>query len=124
MIAFAASPNDPNIFEYQNIERFKSTGGNLTGTYNYKNWNLSLGFGYLGSYNQFSEDDKSLPDFKWAAEINSIIGYNFSKIGLNANLFYKFTGKIPFYQLVDVQRAASNSTVRNRRIPLGRFHTQ
>jgi outer membrane receptor for ferrienterochelin and colicins len=102
MIAFAQSPNDPNIFIYQNITNFKSTGANLTGTFNYKNWNLSAGFGYLGRYNSFSEEDKSLPDFKWAAEVNSIIGYNFSKIGLNANLFYKFTGKVPFYQLATV----------------------
>jgi outer membrane receptor for ferrienterochelin and colicins len=102
MIDFALSPNDPTIFVYQNIARFKSTGANLTGNLNHQNWTISAGFGYLGRYNQFSEQDKTLPDFKWAAEVNSTIGYNFAKIGLNANLFYKFTGKLPFYQIATV----------------------
>lgn len=102
LIDFALSPNDPTIFEYQNIENFKSTGANLNGTFNHNDWNISLGFGYTGRYNRFSKQDKSLPDFKWAAEVNSIIGYNFSKIGFNVNLFYKFTGNLPFYQLATV----------------------
>lgn len=102
LIDFAVSPNDPAIFEYQNVENFKSVGANLNNTLNYNNWNLSLGFGYTGRYNQFIEQDKSLPDFKWSAEINSIIGYNFSKIDLNVNLFYKFTGKLPFYQIATI----------------------
>jgi outer membrane receptor for ferrienterochelin and colicins len=88
-----------NVFIYANIEKYKTRGVNASGTLNYKNWNASLGFGYIGRYNEFVETDKSLPDFKWAAEINSTIGYSFSRIGLNANLFYKFTGKLPYYQL-------------------------
>lgn len=102
LIDFALSPGNPNVYEYQNIENFKSAGGNLTGTLNYNNWNLSAGFGYTGRYNQFTEEDKSLPEFKWSPELTSAIGYNFSKIGLNANLFYKFTGRLPFYRLATV----------------------
>lgn len=102
LIDFALSPSDPNVFEYRNIENFKSTGGNLTGILNYKSWNVSLGFGYTGRYNQFTEEDKTLPEFKWSAEVNSTIGYNFSKIDLDINLFYKFTGKLPYYQLATV----------------------
>lgn len=102
LIDFAISPNDPNVYNYQNIENFKSAGGNLTGTFKYNNWNASLGFGYTGRYNQFAAEDKSLPEFKWSAEINSNVGYNFSKIDLNVNLFYKFTGKLPYYQLTTV----------------------
>ncbi|MEI9910336.1 MAG: TonB-dependent receptor [Bacteroidota bacterium] len=102
LIDFAISPNDPAVFNYQNIENYKSRGVNLAGTLNYKNWNASLGFGYTGRYNQFTEEDKSLPEFKWSPEINSTIGYNFSKIDFNVNLFYKFTGKLPYYQLTTV----------------------
>lgn len=86
------------VFIYSNIAKYKTRGINASGTLNYKNWNAALGFGYIGRYNQYVEGDKSLPDFKWAGEINSTIGYSFSKIGLNANLFYKFTGKLPYYQ--------------------------
>lgn len=102
LIDFALSPNDPTLFEYRNIANFKSTGATLNGTLQYKKLNASLGFGYTGRYNQFSEEDKSLPELKWSPEINSIIGYNFSRIQLDVNLFYKFTGKLPFYQLATV----------------------
>lgn len=99
LIDFAQMSGSPTDFEYQNIANFKSAGANINGAYNYKNWNLSAGFGYTGRYNQFTEEDKSLPEFNWSPEVTSIIGYNFFKLGLSANLFYKFTGKLPFYQI-------------------------
>ncbi|MET0394480.1 MAG: TonB-dependent receptor [Chitinophagaceae bacterium] len=102
LIDFAVSPSGPSIFEYQNVENFKSAGANLGGTLTYNNWNISAGLGYTGRYNQFTEEDKSLPEFKWSPEVTSTIGYDFRKIGLNANLFYKFTGKLPYYQLATV----------------------
>ncbi|MEI9945596.1 MAG: TonB-dependent receptor [Chitinophagaceae bacterium] len=102
LIDFAQSAGGATVFEYQNVENFKSAGTNLTGTFNHKDLNISLGFGYTGRYNQFTEEDKSLAKFNWSPEITSIIGYNFSKIGLSANLFYKFTGRLPFYQLATV----------------------
>jgi outer membrane receptor for ferrienterochelin and colicins len=102
MIDFAISPNNPNVFIYLNIEKFKSRGGTLTGTVAYKGLTASAGLGYTGRYNSFTEQDKSLPSFKWSPEVNSVIGYNFSKIGLGANLFYKFVGKLPYYQLTTV----------------------
>ena len=52
---------------------------------------------YTGFYNVYVEEDKELPQLQWSAEANTNIGYNFSKIGLDANLFYKFTGKKPGY---------------------------
>lgn len=102
LIDFAVSPSGPSIFEYQNVENFKSAGANLGGTLAYNNWTIALGVGYTGRYNQFTEEDKSLPEFKWSPEVTSTIGYDFRKIGLSANLFYKFTGKLPYYQLATV----------------------
>ncbi|MEO8406078.1 MAG: TonB-dependent receptor [Chitinophagaceae bacterium] len=101
-IDFGLSPNDPNIYEYINIEKFKTRGVTLAFNANVKQWTLAAGLGYTGRYNQYKADDKSLPAFKWSAEANANIGYNFSKIGLDVNLFYKLTGKLPFYQLVTV----------------------
>ncbi len=97
-INYIFSSNSNNVY-YGNVDKNKTRGFNLTGTTNYKNWNASLGFGYVGRYNAYVTEDKSLPELKWSAEINSTIGYNFTGIGLNANLFYKFTGKLPYYQL-------------------------
>lgn len=101
-IDFALSPTDPNVFEYQNIENFKSTGANITGNVTYNGLTASAGFGYTGRYNQFTEEDKDLPQFNWSPEVTTNISYNFLKIGLDINLFYKYTGKLPYYQMVTV----------------------
>ena len=65
---------------------------------------LSAGFGYTGFYNDYSETDESFPEMQWSAEVTSVIGYSFSRIGLDANLFYKFTGKRPYYAVNSSQQ--------------------
>lgn len=100
MISTAADASNPTVTTYVNIEKYKTRGGTLTGQLIAGNLDASLGFGYTGRYNEYSEVDKNLPDFKWSPEITSIISYGFSKIGLSANLYYKFTGKLPYYQQV------------------------
>lgn len=102
LIDIGMSPNDPNVFTYINVARYKSRGATLTASLQYKNLNASLGGSYTGRYNAFAETNKLLPDFKWSAEINSTIGYRFPSIGLDANLFFKYTGKLPYYQLIVV----------------------
>jgi outer membrane receptor for ferrienterochelin and colicins len=97
MIDFAMSANNPNLFILTNVSNSKTAGANLTGTTVYKNWNISLGAGYTGFYNLYSEQDKALPDLQWSAEFNSNIGYTFPKLGLDANFFLKHTGKKPTY---------------------------
>lgn len=98
MIGFAGDANNPAITTYVNIAKYKSRGVSLTGNLNYKNLEASLGFGYTGRFNDYSTVDKELPSFKWSAEINSIISYSVPKIGMGLNLYYKFTGKLPYYQ--------------------------
>lgn len=80
-----------------NISNSKTAGLNINTLAKYKYWNISVGASYTGFYNDFSEADKSLPEMQWSAEINSNLGYSFSKAGLSVNLFYKFTGKRPYY---------------------------
>jgi outer membrane receptor for ferrienterochelin and colicins len=99
LIDYAVSSSDPNLFVVTNISNSKTAGGSLAGTASYKNWNASLGFSYTGFYNDYAESDKSLPQLQWSPEVNSNLGYSFSKIGLDVNLFYKFTGQRPFYVL-------------------------
>jgi outer membrane receptor for ferrienterochelin and colicins len=82
-----------------NISNSKTAGANLLTSIRYKQWNISAGASYTGFYNDLSETDKSLPQLQWSAEANSTISYSFSKIGLDMNLFYKFTGKRPGYVL-------------------------
>lgn len=98
LITFAAKAGNPQITTYYNVSRYKTRGGTLSGNLNYGNLSANLGVGYTGRYNEYSTVDKSLPDFKWSPEANANISYSFKKIGLDANLFYKYTGKLPYYQ--------------------------
>jgi outer membrane receptor for ferrienterochelin and colicins len=97
LIDYAVSSSNPSLYILTNVSNSKTAGGSLNGNAGYKNWNASLGVAYTGFYNDYAETDKSLPQLQWSPEINSNLGYTFSKIGLDMNLFYKFTGKKPFY---------------------------
>ncbi len=99
LIDFAVSAIDPNVFKLTNVSDSKTAGTSLTTIAKYKQWNISIGASYTGFYNDYAEADETLPQLQWSAEANSSIGYTFSKIGLDANLFYKFTGKRPYYAI-------------------------
>jgi outer membrane receptor for ferrienterochelin and colicins len=94
--AFSASSDTAKV---ANISNSKTAGTNLLASIKYKQWNLSAGASYTGFYNDLSETDEALPQLQWSAEANSTISYSFSKIGLDVNLFYKFTGRRPGYVL-------------------------
>ena len=63
----------------------------------YRSWNLAIGGSYTGFYNDYSEADKDLPQLQWSPELNANVGYSIKAIGLDLNLFYKFTGRRPRY---------------------------
>ena len=100
MIDYITDANDPSVTTYGNIAVYKTTGGTLNAQLICHNLDAQLGFGYTGRYNQYATADKDLPEFKWSPEITSIIAYSFPKIGLDLNLYYKLTGKLPYYQAV------------------------
>ncbi|MGC4037767.1 MAG: TonB-dependent receptor [Chitinophagaceae bacterium] len=100
LIGYAAKADNRTITTYLNISKYKTRGVSLNSNLLLKNLNASLGFAYTGRYNNYSETDKDLPEFKWSPEVNSVVSYTFSKIGLDATIFYKFTGKLPSYESV------------------------
>ncbi len=97
LIDYAVSSSNQNVFILTNVSDSKTAGVNLSTVAKYKHWNISAGGSYTGFYNDYSENDQNLPQLQWSAEVNGTIGYSFAKIGLDANLFYKFTGKRPYY---------------------------
>jgi outer membrane receptor for ferrienterochelin and colicins len=97
LIDYAIDANNPNDFILSNVTNSKTAGTSLQFTTKKDNWNASVGGSYTGFYNDYAEQNKSLPQMQWSAEINSTAGYTFTKLGLSANLFYKFTGERPFY---------------------------
>ncbi len=80
-----------------NILRSKTAGANITTGFTAGNWSLAAGASYTGFYNDQYEADKSLNELLWSAEANLNATYSFTRIGLDLNLFYKFTGKRPRY---------------------------
>lgn len=101
LIDFAISASDPNLYIMTNVSNSKTAGVNLSTIAKYSDWSISVGASYTGFYNDYSEEDAALPQLQWSAEANTSFGYTFRKIGLDANLFYKFTGKQPSYVLKD-----------------------
>lgn len=97
LIYYAPSVNDPNIFILSNVSDSKTAGTSIQTMAKYKRLNIGVGASYTGFYNAAAEDDKSLPELQWSTEVNTTIGYSIPKQGIDINLFYKFTGKQPFY---------------------------
>lgn len=96
MIDYASFPGSQTI-TYMNINKYKTRGFTLLNDVVYRQLKFSIGAGYTARYNDYSESDKTIPEFEWSPEINSNISYNFPKAGLNFNIFYKYTGKLPRY---------------------------
>lgn len=98
MITTVQSASDPRITTYGNINKYKTRGGTLGLTANWKKLTVATGFSYIAYYNQYNEADKSLPGYTKSPEFNGNVSYSISKLGLDMNLFYKYTGKRPQYQ--------------------------
>jgi outer membrane receptor for ferrienterochelin and colicins len=111
LISYAAKADDATITSFINISKYKTRGGALNGNFSYKKFIGSLGLAYTGRYNEYSAEEKSLPDFQWSPEVNSFVSYSFTKIGLDVNLFYKLTGKLPYYQSVTANNQTTYSLV-------------
>lgn len=91
---------------YMNINKYKTRGFTLLNEVKYHQLKISIGAGYTARYNNYSATDHTIPNFEWSPEMNGNISYQFSKIGLNLNLFYKYSGKLPRY----VEASTNNGT--------------
>jgi len=101
-IDYGLSVADPTITTLINIAKYKTTGGTFENTLYLRDWQASLGFSYIGTYNQYSESAEQYgesPEFVWTPEVNTNITYSFRKTGTTANLAVKYTGKRPVYEL-------------------------
>ncbi|MDX1935854.1 MAG: TonB-dependent receptor [Flavihumibacter sp.] len=108
LIDYAVSANDPNIFTLLNVSDSRTAGASVNTMAKYKTWSFSVGAAYTGFYNDYAEADKTLPQMQWSPEANATAGYNFTKLKLDVNLFYKFTGKRPFYTVKDQEYVLAN----------------
>lgn len=97
LIDYAISANDPNVFELTNVSDSRTAGFSLSSMVKYRRWNLAVGGSFTGFYNDYSETDKELPELQWSPELNANVGYSIPSMGIDLNLFYKFTGRRPRY---------------------------
>jgi outer membrane receptor for ferrienterochelin and colicins len=99
LITTGVLPGSTNT-TYINIENYKTQGGTFTAVLKRGTTEVSAGYGYTGRFNQLTEQDATLPDFVWTAEINTNVSHTFSKIGLTGTINYKYTGKTSFYEVI------------------------
>lgn len=99
MIGYIQSAEDIRVTTYGNIDKFKTRGISLTGEFKEGRLKLNAGISYTGRYNQYRAEDASLAVFKWSPEANAVLGYNIPRIAMDINLYYKYTGKLPYFQL-------------------------
>jgi len=94
-ITTVADENDNTHTTYDNIDKYKTTGGTLDNSMIWKNLQVSLGVSLVGRYNSLKNDNtiqEDMPEFRFSPEISSSISYQITKTGTNLNFYYKFTG--------------------------------
>jgi outer membrane receptor for ferrienterochelin and colicins len=100
LIDTGVNPQNQSQTTYLNVNLFKTQGLTLENKIFYRNLQATLGASYIGRYNKFSvEETTNLPSFTWSSEINTNVLYTLPKMGASVNLFYKYTGKKPIYEL-------------------------
>jgi len=118
LITVGTSPNDASVNTYINIDKFRTTGATLENTLHWQDLTATLGFSYIGRYNRLSETESNIPDMVWSPEINSNIMYTIPQWGAGINIFYKFNGKRPSYEVV----SQSNGDVSINRASISSYH--
>ncbi len=101
MITLGVDPDDSGINTYINVADYKTTGGTLTQSVHYRKLYATVGFAYIGVYNEFADSDASLPELMWTPELNASVQYRFEKSGTSLSGYYKFTGKRSGYEYAD-----------------------
>ncbi len=101
MIGYGQKPSDNTITTYLNIEKYKTQGITWNNTIQTNKLNVTAGVAYTGRYNQLVSTDEGLPHFTWSPEANASVGYTFAQVGVTTSLYYKYTGRTPFYEVDD-----------------------
>ncbi len=99
MIGYGQKPGNSLVTTYLNIDRFKTTGFTVSQSVQVQQLNVSAGAGLTGRYNQLRDDYATVPEFVWSPEVNGSVVYSGKRERFNISLFYKFTGRTPYYEL-------------------------
>lgn len=117
-IAFGMDPTDPRITTLFNINQYRTQGLMLNQSLKANRWTLEAGASYIGRFNLLSQEDQTLPVMLFSPEINSNITYKIPFLETDINLFYKWTGPLPGFELA----AGDGGQAVPRQIMLEGFH--
>jgi len=89
-----------SLFTFYNINRFRTTGLQLSNSMKIKELTITTGFSYIGRYNELIELNNELtPQFLFSPEGQLNVQYKFEKLNGSINLFYKYTGRLPIVRV-------------------------
>lgn len=89
------SQENQTAYSYFNLERYKTTGVQLRSQYSRSSVQLGVGAGYVGRYNQISEENVDQNQFLFSPEVQGSLQYQWKKAEMSFSLFYKYTGQLP-----------------------------
>jgi outer membrane receptor for ferrienterochelin and colicins len=98
MISLAIVDPATQLYNYINIDEYKTRGVTINTDFNYKNVSLAFGYSYTGRYNSLSKS-APLPEYTYSNEYRSNVSYSLKKAGIDMGLFYKYNGALPGYAL-------------------------
>jgi outer membrane receptor for ferrienterochelin and colicins len=104
-IDYGLLASDPTITTLLNVAKYKTAGGTFENTLYLKNFQVSLGVSYIGTYNQYSSSVDQYgesPAFVWSPELNTNLTYILPQLDATVNLAFKYTGTRPYYELATI----------------------
>lgn len=117
-IAYGIDPNDPRITTLFNVERFRTAGVMFNQSLRSDGWSAEIGLSRIGRYNALANSEHDLPEMIYTTELNTNVNYHLKAINTHFNLYYKWTGALPAFELASDE----NGEAVPRQIRLEGFH--
>lgn len=105
MIGYGLRPGS-TVTTLINLDKYKTKGVTWNNGWRNANWDVNAGFGYTARYNEYRTDSNESPEYQWSPEVTTTINYKTTKGGWNFLLYYKYTGKLPYPEIVTVNGEA------------------
>lgn len=110
LITLGTLPGNASANTYINIEEFRTAGASLENQFTWKNFSGTLGISYIGRYNRLSANEQSVPGMLWSPEASTELHYELPEWEAGINLFYKFNGKRPSYEVTSTAAEQTSIT--------------
>ncbi len=93
---------DGDIYKNVNIGKYETIGTNLSIKYFLRNFTFKTDLSYIGRLNTLHEETGTRK-FNFSPELSLNLDYDLDQIETKINIFYKYSGKMPGFTIVDEQ---------------------